>query len=181
MKASRWLPIPLLSISTLSAVLTSGLRRQTHAGQRPTEPKGRGSAPRDLPPLVAEFPGIRDARIVAPSSFALRSSCILHNRPVVSGHDSARSRRFPTARARCAAVLSLAPRPILQILEGGSLFTRDELQPLLDSALPGMAEVAALLAIHDLLSPALQADHTMPRGDIRCRHLQHRNRASVGI
>ena len=40
---------------------------------------------------------------------------------------------------------------ILNILEGGSLFTRDELEPLLDSALPGMAEVAALLAIHDLL------------------------------
>jgi arsenite-transporting ATPase len=40
---------------------------------------------------------------------------------------------------------------ILRILESGSLFTRDELQPLLESALPGMAEVAALLAIHDLL------------------------------
>ncbi len=40
---------------------------------------------------------------------------------------------------------------ILRILEGGSLFTREELEPLLDSALPGMAEVAALLAIHDLL------------------------------
>ena len=41
---------------------------------------------------------------------------------------------------------------ILHILESGSLFTRDEIAPLLDSALPGMAEVAALLAIHDLLS-----------------------------
>lgn len=40
---------------------------------------------------------------------------------------------------------------ILAILESGSLFTRDELEPLLESALPGMAEVAALLAIHDLL------------------------------
>lgn len=40
---------------------------------------------------------------------------------------------------------------ILRILESGSLFTREELEPLLDSALPGMAEVAALLAIHDLL------------------------------
>ncbi len=40
---------------------------------------------------------------------------------------------------------------ILRILEGGSLFTREELEPLLDCALPGMAEVAALLAIHDLL------------------------------
>ena len=40
---------------------------------------------------------------------------------------------------------------ILNILEAGLLFTRGELEPLLDSALPGMAEVAALLAIHDLL------------------------------
>ncbi len=40
---------------------------------------------------------------------------------------------------------------ILVLLNKGSLFTRDELAPLLDTSLPGMAEVAALLAIHDLL------------------------------
>lgn len=40
---------------------------------------------------------------------------------------------------------------ILQLLESGSLFTREEIAPLLDSALPGMAEIAGLLAIHDLL------------------------------
>jgi arsenite-transporting ATPase len=40
---------------------------------------------------------------------------------------------------------------ILQLLNKGSLFTRDELAPLLDTSLPGMAEVAALLAIHSLL------------------------------
>ena len=40
---------------------------------------------------------------------------------------------------------------ILALLNKGSLFTRDELEPLLDSSLPGMAEVAALLAIYELL------------------------------
>ena len=39
---------------------------------------------------------------------------------------------------------------ILALLNKGSLFTRDELEPLLDTSLPGMAEVAALLAIHQL-------------------------------
>ena len=40
---------------------------------------------------------------------------------------------------------------ILALLNKGSLFTRDELEPLLDTSLPGMAEVAALLAIYELL------------------------------
>ena len=40
---------------------------------------------------------------------------------------------------------------VLALLNKGSLFTRDELEPLLDTSLPGMAEVAALLAIHELL------------------------------
>jgi arsenite-transporting ATPase len=40
---------------------------------------------------------------------------------------------------------------ILALLNKGSLFTSDELEPLLDTSLPGMAEVAALLAIHELL------------------------------
>ncbi len=38
---------------------------------------------------------------------------------------------------------------ILKIIERGSLFTAPEIAPLLDSALPGMAEMAALLAIRD--------------------------------
>jgi arsenite-transporting ATPase len=41
---------------------------------------------------------------------------------------------------------------ILALLNKGSLFTSDELEPLLDTSLPGMAEVAALLAIHELLA-----------------------------
>jgi len=40
---------------------------------------------------------------------------------------------------------------ILALLSKGTLFTRDELGPLLDTSLPGMAEVAALLAVHELL------------------------------
>jgi arsenite-transporting ATPase len=40
---------------------------------------------------------------------------------------------------------------ILALLNRGSLFTGDELASLLDTSLPGMAEVAALLAIHELL------------------------------
>lgn len=40
---------------------------------------------------------------------------------------------------------------LLTLLSKGSLFTRGELAPLLDASLPGMAEVAALLAIDELL------------------------------
>lgn len=47
--------------------------------------------------------------------------------------------------------LSSEREDILAVLNRGSIFTRDELEPMLDTTLPGMAEVAALLAIHDLL------------------------------
>ena len=47
--------------------------------------------------------------------------------------------------------LSHEREDILALLNKGSLFNRDELAPLLDTSLPGMAEVAALLAIHELL------------------------------
>ncbi len=40
---------------------------------------------------------------------------------------------------------------ILAVVEAGSIFTRKEIEPLLDTTLPGMAEVSALLAISDLL------------------------------
>ena len=40
---------------------------------------------------------------------------------------------------------------ILRLVESGTIFSRDEIAPLLDTTLPGMAEMAALLAIHDLL------------------------------
>src|ERR1051326_7065143 len=41
--------------------------------------------------------------------------------------------------------------PIVSLLEGGTMFTRTEIEPLLDTTLPGMAEMAALLAIHEVL------------------------------
>jgi arsenite-transporting ATPase len=40
---------------------------------------------------------------------------------------------------------------IFELLETGTIFTRDEIEPLLSTALPGMAEVSALLAISELL------------------------------
>ncbi|HLJ28288.1 MAG TPA: ArsA family ATPase [Candidatus Angelobacter sp.] len=41
---------------------------------------------------------------------------------------------------------------ILQIVESGTFFSKEEIAPLLDTALPGMAEVAGLLAIQELLA-----------------------------
>jgi arsenite-transporting ATPase len=40
---------------------------------------------------------------------------------------------------------------ILSIIEAGAIFSRDDIEPLIDSALPGMAEVSALLAVHQAL------------------------------
>ena len=42
-------------------------------------------------------------------------------------------------------------RAILQVLESGTFFSRAEIEPLLNSALPGMAEMAGLLAIDEAL------------------------------
>ncbi|MEO8725136.1 MAG: ArsA family ATPase [Acidobacteriaceae bacterium] len=41
---------------------------------------------------------------------------------------------------------------LLDLLQQGTLFDRQDLEPLLDSALPGMAEIAALLRLNDLLA-----------------------------
>ena len=38
---------------------------------------------------------------------------------------------------------------ILSIIDAGVIFSREDIEPLLDNALPGMAEVSALLAIHE--------------------------------
>ena len=40
---------------------------------------------------------------------------------------------------------------ILGIIENGTFFSKEEIAPLLDTTLPGMAEMAGLLAIHELL------------------------------
>src|SRR5437868_4693657 len=47
---------------------------------------------------------------------------------------------------------------ILKIVENGTFFNRKEIAPLLDTTLPGMAEVAALLALRDLLGSG-EHDH----------------------
>jgi arsenite/tail-anchored protein-transporting ATPase len=47
---------------------------------------------------------------------------------------------------------------ILNIVESGTLFSRDEIAPLLDTTLPGMAEVAGLLALRELLESG-EHDH----------------------
>jgi arsenite-transporting ATPase len=40
---------------------------------------------------------------------------------------------------------------MLAIIDAGAIFSREDIKPLLDSALPGMAEVSALLALRDAL------------------------------
>ncbi len=55
------------------------------------------------------------------------------------------------AEKQINAFLKIEREEILGLLNRGSLFTGDELASLLDTSLPGMAEVAALLAIHELL------------------------------
>lgn len=55
------------------------------------------------------------------------------------------------AETQIRSFLGFEREDILGLLSRGSLFTRDEIEPLLDTTLPGTAEVAALLAIHDLL------------------------------
>jgi arsenite-transporting ATPase len=48
---------------------------------------------------------------------------------------------------------------VLKIIESGTIFSRQEIEPLLNTTLPGMAEVAALLAIHELLHPGKRSAH----------------------
>lgn len=57
--------------------------------------------------------------------------------------DAARQFRKYIARRREA---------ILTLVESGTIFSRDEIEPLLDATLPGMAEFAALVTIHELLA-----------------------------
>jgi arsenite-transporting ATPase len=47
---------------------------------------------------------------------------------------------------------------ILKIVENGTFFNREEIAPLLDTTLPGMAEVAALLALREMLESG-EHDH----------------------
>lgn len=40
---------------------------------------------------------------------------------------------------------------MLEIIDAGAIFSRKDIEPLLDTSLPGLAEISALLAIHDAL------------------------------
>jgi arsenite/tail-anchored protein-transporting ATPase len=55
------------------------------------------------------------------------------------------------ASAELKRFLSFNREHILKIIEKGSFFTADEVGPLLDATLPGMAEIAGLLAIDEAL------------------------------
>jgi len=50
---------------------------------------------------------------------------------------------------RFGAFIAQHKKALLTAIEQGTPFTRSEIEPLLDTALPGMAEMASLLGIHD--------------------------------
>ncbi len=56
------------------------------------------------------------------------------------------------AQKQFQSFVSQRRKEILNILESGSIFTREEIEPFLDATLPGIAEMAALLAIHDAVT-----------------------------
>lgn len=55
------------------------------------------------------------------------------------------------AAAEVRKFLKQQRQGILSVIESGTLFSREEVEPLLDAAIPGMSEIAALLTIHSLL------------------------------
>ena len=55
------------------------------------------------------------------------------------------------AQKQFAKFLRRNRKDILDLVESGTLFTREEISPLLDTTLPGMAEVSALLALEELI------------------------------
>src|SRR5256885_3570193 len=55
---------------------------------------------------------------------------------------------------RFRAFLAKYKDELLGTIEKGTIFTRQEIEPLLDATLPGMAEMSSLLAIHDVLGGA---------------------------
>lgn len=71
------------------------------------------------------------------------------------------------AEKQFRAFLNRHKENLLSILESGSIFSREDIEPLLETTLPGMAEMAALLAISDTLASG-KYDHividTAPMG-----------------
>lgn len=64
------------------------------------------------------------------------------------------------AEKRFRAFLNQHKEALLSILEKGSIFSRSDLEPLLETTLPGMAEMAALLAMTDALDSG-KYDHVV--------------------
>lgn len=58
------------------------------------------------------------------------------------------------AEKQFRAFLNRHKENLLSILEAGSIFSRTDIEPLLETTMPGMAEMAALLAISDALASA---------------------------
>ena len=58
------------------------------------------------------------------------------------------------AEKQFRAFLDRHKENLLSILEAGSIFSRADIEPLLETTMPGMAEMAALLAISDALASA---------------------------
>lgn len=58
------------------------------------------------------------------------------------------------AEKQFRAFLNRHKENLLSILESGSIFSRADIEPLLETTMPGMAEMAALLAISDALASA---------------------------
>src|SRR5947208_3789456 len=56
------------------------------------------------------------------------------------------------AEKRFRSFLNRHKENLLAILESGSIFSREDIEPLIDTAVPGMAEMSALLALDDALS-----------------------------
>ena len=56
------------------------------------------------------------------------------------------------AEKRFHSFLNRHKENLLAILESGSIFSREDIEPLMDTAVPGMAEMSALLALDDALS-----------------------------
>jgi len=64
------------------------------------------------------------------------------------------------AEKRFRTFLDQHKEALLSILEKGSIFSRSDLEPLLETTLPGMAEIAALLAMTDALDSG-KYDHVV--------------------
>ena len=58
------------------------------------------------------------------------------------------------AEKQFRAFLNRHKENLLSILEAGSIFSRADIEPLLETTMPGMSEMAALLAISDALASA---------------------------